>query len=458
MRIIVCGAGQVGYGIAERLAAENHDVSVIDSSSHLISKIRDTLDVRGFVGHGAHPTTLARAGADNADMIIAVTLYDEVNMIACQVAHSIFNIPTKVARIRSQSYVETRYKDLFSSDNLPIDVIISPEVEVGETVTRRIALPGAEEVVSFADETVTFVAIKCEDDCPVINTPMRQLTDLFPDLGAVVVGYARNGQVHAANSDDQLLAQDIAYVIVKRGTVRRALSIFGHEEPDARRIVIAGGGTIGSYVARRVQERMNNARVKVIEASRDRASEIAEELKNTVVLHGNSLEQSVLMEANIENSDLIVALTDDDQSNILTSVMAKRLGCKSSMALLNNASYHDFTQSLNIDAHINPRSVTLSSILQYVRRGRIRSVYSVFEGAAEIIDAEAQEGSVLLDAPLSQIDIPDGVRIGAICRDEEVILPTGDTQIIAGDRVVLFAERNSIRSAEEYFRTTEYFG
>ena len=212
MRIIICGAGQVGFGIAERLAAENHDVSVIDSSARLVQAIRDNLDVRGFVGHGAHPDVLARAGAENADMIVAVTLYDEVNMIACQVAHSLFGVPTKVARVRAQTYLESHYQDLFSREHLPIDVIISPEQEVGETVLRRISLPGASDVVRFADDAATFVAIECLEDCPVVNTPLRQLTDLFPDLGAVVVGRLREGRVEVTQSDDQLLAGDVAYV------------------------------------------------------------------------------------------------------------------------------------------------------------------------------------------------------------------------------------------------------
>jgi trk system potassium uptake protein TrkA len=458
MRVVICGAGQVGFGIAERLAAENHDVSVIDSSKTLIDNIKDTLDVRGFVGHGAHPDVLKAAGAENADMIVAVTLYDEVNMVACQVAHSLFQVPTKVARVRSQSYLEGEYSDLFSRDHMPIDVIISPEQEVGETVLRRISLPGAVDVVRFADDNIIFVAIECDADCPVLDTPLSQLTELFPDLGAVVVGYANETGVHAAHSTDQLKAGDIAYVVVERGTVRRTLSIFGHEEPDARRIIIAGGGNIGLYTAHNLEERLTSARLKLIENSRDRARQIADELSDTVVIHGSALDQAILVEADVAHADLMIALTNDDQTNILSAVMAKRLGCKSNMTLLNNVSYHGFTDTLGIDAYINPRSVTISRILQYVRRGRIRSVYSIRDGAAEMIEAEALDTSPLVGAPLRELDLPQGVRIGSVYRKGQVILPNGDTRIKAGDRVVVFAAGEAVRKTEQLFRVSlEFF-
>jgi trk system potassium uptake protein TrkA len=245
MRVIICGAGQVGYGIAERLAAEQNDVSVIDTSPELIRTIRDQLDVRGFVGHGAHPDVLELAGAQQADMFIAVTLYDEVNMTACQVAHSLFNIPTKIARIRAQAYLQPHYQNLFSRENLPIDVIISPEIEVGEMVLRRIALPGATDVVRFADDKVAMVAIECLEECPVINTPLSQLSDLFPDLPSTVVGVWRNNRLFIPHSADQLVAGDVAYVVTTKEQVRRTLGLFGHEETEALRIVIGGGGYHG---------------------------------------------------------------------------------------------------------------------------------------------------------------------------------------------------------------------
>ena len=458
MKVIICGAGRVGYGIAERLAAEENDVSVIDTSADLIQGIRDTLDVRGYVGHGAHPDMLSQAGAEQADMIIAVTLYDEVNMVACQVAHSLFNVPTKIARIRAQSYLRPHWADLFSRDHMPIDVIISPEVEVGKVVLRRIALPGATDAVRFADDAIVMVAIECLEDCPVVNTPLDQLSELFPDLNATVVGVWRHEKLFVPHSGDQLETGDLAYVVCQRDNVRRTLGLFGHEEQEAARIVIAGGGNIGFYVAKAIEERQTRTRLKIIESNRSRAVSIAESLKRTVVINGSSLDQEILVEADVQDADLIVALTNDDQVNILTSVMAKRLGCKANMALINNPSYHDFTRTLGIDAHINPREVTISRILQHVRRGRIRAVHSVQKGAGEIIEAEAMETSPLVGKPLRELELPDGVRIGAIYRDKAVIRPDGDTRIKAKDRVVIFATLDAVKHVEQMFRVSlEFF-
>ncbi|MEL6504522.1 MAG: Trk system potassium transporter TrkA [Pseudomonadota bacterium] len=458
MKVIICGAGQVGYGIAERLSMEDNDVSVVDSSAALIQVISDQLDVRGFVGHGSQPDVLQAAGAEDADMIIAVTLYDEVNMVACQVAHSLFNVPTKVARIRAQNYLKPEFGDLFSRENMPIDVIISPEIEVGEMVLRRIALPGATDAVRFADGEVAMIAIECNDDCPVIDTPLGQLSELFPDLSAVVTGIWRNGRLFVPRSNDAMVAGDLAYVVVRSDRVRRTLNIFGHEEPTASRIVIVGGGNIGLYVARALEDRQSTARVKIVESSRERAIAIADVLERSVVLHGSALDQNILTEADIEHADLMVALTNDDQVNILSSVMAKRLGCMSNLSLLNNTSYYEFTKTLGIDAHLNPRSVTISKILQHVRRGRIRGVHSVQNGAAEVIEAEALETSTLVGTPLRDLDLANGIRIGAIYRDRKVLMPDGDTVIKSRDRIVMFATASRVKQVEQMFRVSlEFF-
>jgi trk/ktr system potassium uptake protein len=458
MRVVICGAGQVGYGIAERLAAERNDVSVIDNSPELVQNIQDKLDVRGHVGHGAHPDVLARAGAEQADMIIAVTLYDEVNMVACQVAHSLFNVPTKIARIRAQSYRQPHWQNLFSRDHMPIDVIISPEVEVGDVIMRRIALPGARDVVLFAQDRIAMVAIDCDEDCPVVDTPLSQLSELFPDLRATVTGIWRERQMIVPRSDDYILNGDIAYVIAERGQIKRTLSIFGKEKPEASRIVVAGGGNIGLYLATRIEEDMPNARTKVIEQSREIAIRMADQLRRTVVLHGSALDEQLLIEAGTKNADLMVAITNDDQVNILSAVLAKKLGCESNLALLNNSGYHGFTKSLGIDDYINPRNVTISRVLQHVRRGRIRGVYSLQNGAAEIIEAEALDTSPLVGKPLRELNLPDGIRIGAIYHDDTVIQPTGDCVIRQQDRIVILALNERVREVEQMFRVSlEFF-
>lgn len=458
MRVIICGAGQVGYGIAERLAAEDNDISVIDTSAELIEVIRDTLDVRGFVGHGAHPDVLAAAGADQADMIIAATLYDEVNIVACEVAHALFNVPTKIARIRAQAYLQSHYQDLFSRDHMPIDVIISPELEVGEMVLRRIALPGVSDVVRFADENVAVLAIECLEDCPVINTPLFQLTDLFPDLAATVMAIVRNDKLFIPHSTDQMFSGDIAYVASIKSQIHRTLALFGHEEPEATRIVIAGGGNIGLHVAQTIEAKQPKTKVKLIEPNLKRANKIADELRRSLVLHGSALDQKLLYEAEIQDADLMVSLTNDDQVNMLAGVMAKRLGCKSNLVLINNPDFLDLSKSLGIDAHISPRSVTISRVLQHVRRGRIRAVHSVQKGQAEIIEAEALETSPMVGAPLRELDLPAGLRIGAIYRNGEVIKPDGNVRIKPRDRVVLFATAETVKQVEQMFRVSlEFF-
>ena len=458
MRVIICGAGQVGFGIAERLAAEKNDVSIIDTSADLIHAVRDALDVRGFVGHGSHPEVLEAAGAANADMIIAVTLYDEVNIVACEVAHALFNVPMKIARIRSQSYLRPHYQDLFSRDHLPIDVIISPELEVGEMVLRRITLPGATDVVRFADNKIIMIAIECLDDCPVINTPLAQLSELFPDLESTVVGVSRDGKLFIPRSADQLFVGDLAYVITTKDQVRRTLGLFGHDEQEATRIVIAGGGNIGLYVARTIEQHQSRTRVKIIEANRERAVSVADQLRRTVVLNGSALDQKLLLEADIPDADLMVAVTNNDQVNILSSVMAKRLGCKSNLSLINNPALQDITRSVGIDAFVNPSSVTISRVLQHVRRGRIRAVHSVQSGAAEIIEAEALETSPLVGAYLRDLDLPDGMRIGAIYRNGTVLKPHGSVMINPKDRVVIFALASAVKQVEQMFRVSlEFF-
>ncbi|MGF9691243.1 MULTISPECIES: Trk system potassium transporter TrkA [unclassified Rhizobium] len=458
MKVIICGAGQVGYGIAERLSQEKNEVSVIDTSAALINGITETLDVRGYVGHGAHPDVLDKAGAEHADMIIAVTLYDEVNIVACEVAHALFSVPTKIARIRAQSYLMPEYADLFSSKNMSIDVTISPEIEVGKMILRRISFPGATDVVRFAEDNIAMVAIECMEDCPVISTPLEQLSQLFPDLVATVVGIYRDGRLMVPRSGDQLQPGDLAYVICRRDHTRRTLGLFGHEEQEAARIVIAGAGNIGYYVARRIEEMQPKVHVKLIETDRERAVAVAEKLRHAVVLHGSALDQAILQQADIQDADLMVALTNSDQVNILGGVMAKAHGCKSSLVLVNSSSLGDVSSSLNIDSLINPRAVTISRVLQHVRKGRIRSVYAVQNGAAEIIEAEALETSPLVGRSFRELDLPAGIRIGAIYRNGEVLRPDGSTKIKARDRVVLLATSRSVRDVEQLFRVSiQYF-
>lgn len=454
MKVIICGAGQVGFGIARQLAAEQNSVTVIDQSADLVRQVTDQLDVQGVVGHGSHPTILDRAGASDADMLIAVTFSDEVNMTACQVAHSLFSVPMKVARVRAQSYLLPIWQDLFSREHMPIDVIISPELEVAKSVLRRLRVPGAFETVSFVDGRVQMVGIRLEEDCPVVDTPLNQLSELFPELHITVVGIVREDRMFVPDKHDQMIVGDDVYIICRADKVTRALDVFGHEERRAAKVIIIGAGNIGLHVAQELEREDRNVRVKMIESNKERAESAADQLDRTVVLHGDGLAQNLLREAGIHDCETVVCLTNDDEVNILASVIAKRLGGERTVALINNNTFGQLTKSLGIDSYIDPRATTVSKILRHVRRGRIRGVYSVHNGAAEIIEAEALETSPLVGKPLRDVRLPDGIIIGAIVRNDEVIQPHGDFAIETNDRVVIFAHAQMVKKVEQYFRVS----
>lgn len=458
MKVIICGAGQVGTGIAERLSAEGNDISIIDASGDLVQRANDMLEVRAIKGNAAHPDVLEQAGAREADMLIAVTLHDEVNMVACQVAHTLFDIPTTIARVRAQTYLQDQWSKLFSREHMSINSIISPEVEVGNMVLRRLETPGAFETANFADGRVVLLGIACGPDCPVVDTPLSQLAGLFPDLPAVTVAIARNETLFVPHGREQIKVGDEVYVIAAAGQVTRTLQIFGHEETQARRIVIAGGGNIGLYLAREIEARDPSTRVKIVEASRARALEIAEKLQRTVVLHGSSLSHDLLREAEIGEADCLVAVTNDDQANLLTSALAKQMGCKTCLCLINSASYTSMVRSLGIDAQINPRSITVSRVLQHLRRGRIRAVHTIHNGAGEVIEAEILETSTAVGKQIRDLDLGEGVRFGAVVRGGKVIVPHGTTELDVKDRVVLFSRADHVREVEQLFRVSpDYF-
>ncbi len=409
MKVIVCGAGQVGFNIAHYLASENNDVTIIDQRPELIRKVSDTLDVQVVLGFASHPAVLEQAGAGDADMIIAVTAADEVNMVACQVAHSLFNVPTKIARVRSQSYLAPIWANLFSREHLPIDVIISPEIEVARAITRRLQVPGAIDVIPLVGDKVRLIGVRCTAQCPLINTPLRQLTVLFPDLAIVIIGIVRDGKAIVPTSDDQMLEGDEVYFVVDTEHADRALSAFGREDQEARRIVIFGGGNIGMFLAQQLEAARPGTSIKVIESNKERAEFVAKELGHTVVIHGDVLDPEILEEASVAAAEAVVAVTNDDETNILAGLLAKRSGCRRTMALINKTTYNALVAPLGIDVAINPRTITVSNILQHVRRGRIHAVHSLHEGFGELIEADALETSPLVGKPLRDVKLPSGV-------------------------------------------------
>ncbi|MCW8862022.1 MAG: Trk system potassium transporter TrkA, partial [Rhodospirillales bacterium] len=375
MKVIVCGAGQVGSNIARYLGMEDNDVTVIDTRPELVRKLTDSLDVQGVVGHASHPDVLEQAGAGDADMFIAVTYADEVNMVACQVAHSLFHVPTKIARIRHQSYLNPMWGDLFSRDHLPIDVIISPEIEVARAVTRRLSVPGAFEMIPLVGDKVKLLGVRCDENCPLVNTPLRQLTQLFPDLNIVIIGLVRDGKAIVPTSDDQMLEGDEVYFVVDSQHVTRTMVAFGHEESEARRLIVFGGGNIGLFLGLELERDYPWVNTKIIEADAERAELIAKALPNSTIIHGDVLDPDILEEANITAADTVVSVTNDDETNILSSLLAKQTGQSRQrvITLVNKGTYENLVTTLGIDVVVNPRAITVSTILQHVRRGRIHS-------------------------------------------------------------------------------------
>ena len=451
MKVIICGAGQVGRNIAHYLAQENNFVTVIDRSADLIRKIADTLDVQAFVGHASSPPVLERAGAADADMIIAVTQSDEVNMVACQVAHSLFSVPTKLARVRNQAYLDPIWADLYSRENMPIDVIISPEIEVARAIVRRIQVPGAFDMIPLAGGLVRVIGVICTEDCPIVNTPLRQLTGLFPDLAIEVLAIVRGDRSIIPDSDDQMLPGDEVYFVAEESQVPRAMAAFGHEEPEARRVIIIGAGNIGLFLAREIERALPGIAARVIEMDKERAEHVAQQLGRTTVLYGSGLDTELLEEANVQSAELVIAVTNEDEVNILASLLAKRYGAQRAITLINKQTYNTLMGTLSIDAVVSPRTITASTILQHVRRGRIRAVHSLRDGFAEVIEAEAMETSSLIHTAIKDIRLPPGVMIGALVRDNTVVIARPGTVIKPHDRVILLAAAQSVKKIERLF-------
>ncbi|MEI4470355.1 Trk system potassium transporter TrkA [Frigidibacter sp. MR17.24] len=454
MKIIICGAGQVGWQIARHLSGERNDVTVVDSNPDLVRRASDTLDVQGVAGFASYPDVLERAGARDADLVIAATYSDEVNMVICQVAHSVFGITRKIARVRAQSYLDAIYSDLYRTDHLPIDVVISPEKEVAEAALQRLAAPATFDTENFLGNRVQLLGIALDDDCPVLNTPLRQLTDLFSTLRAIVVGVRRDGRLFAPEAEDQLFAGDQVYVFSHNEDVNRTLEIFGKETKKQERVVIIGGGNVGLAVARALERRTQRIRAKVIERDRSQAERAADALERTIVLNGDGLDMDILQEANIDRADAVLVVTDDDKTNILAAVRAKQAGCPMAIALVNDPTLVPLMGPLDIDAYINPRATTVSSILRHIRHGRVREIYSIGDAEAEIIEAQVLSTSPITGKTIRDTEFPEGVLVGAVLKGDQVVKPTGDTRIEEGDVIVLFAMAGDVPEVERLLQVS----
>lgn len=457
MKVIICGAGQVGWQIASHLAGERNKVTIVDSNPELVRRATDTLDVRGIAGFASYPDVLEKAGAKDADMIIAATQSDEINMVTCQVAHSVFGVPRKIARLRAQSYLDAIYSDLYRRDHLPIDVVISPEREVAEAALQRLAAPATFDTESFMKGRVQLLGLALDDDCPVLNTPLRQLNELFSTLRAIVVGVRREGRLFAPEPEDQLFIGDQIYVFSHSEDMNRTLDIFGKTTHKQERIVIIGGGHVGLGVARALETRTEKLRVKVIEKNRAIAENAADHLQRTIVLNGDGLDMDILLEAGIDRADAILAVTDDDKTNLLVAVRAKAAGCQMAIALVNDPSLVSLMGPLNIDAYINPRATTVSSILRHIRHGRVRAIYSIGDTEAEVIEAQVLSTSPLAGQIIRDISFPEGVLVGAVLKGDKVLKPHGDLRMEDGDVILLFALTKDVAEVERLLQVSVDF-
>ena len=454
MKVIICGAGQVGWQIARHLSGERNDVTVVDNNPDLVRRATDTLDVQGIAGFASYPDVLARAGARDAEMVIAATHSDEVNMVTCQVAHSVFGVNRKIARLRSQSYLEAIYSDLYRRDHMPIDVVISPEREVAAAALQRLSAPAAFDTEVFMDGQAQLLGISIEEECPVVNTPLRQLTDLFSTLRATVVGVRRDGRLFAPEANDQLFVEDDCYVFCHVDDIARTMEIFGKTQGKQERVVLVGGGNVGLAVAQTLESKVKRVRTKIIEKNRRCAELAAEALERTIVLNGDGLDAALLAEAGISRADAMLSVTDDDKTNMLACVRAKAEGCPYVISLINDPTLVPLMGPLGIDAYINPRATTVSSILRHIRHGRVRAVYSIGDAEAEVIEAEVLSTSPLAGNRIADVEFPEGVLVGAVRKGDDVIRPMGSTRIDEGDVVAIFSLAEDVPEVERLMQVS----
>ena len=459
MNIIICGAGRVGFTIAKILSEQGHSITIIDQSSEDIQKIDDTLDVKSIVGKATYPSILEKANATEADMIIAVTRNDEINMLICQIAFSIFNVPKKIARIRSQDYLNPKFTKVYNKENLPIDVIISPEIEIAKSLQRKLEAPGSLDNVPFANNKIRLLEILIDENCPIKDIKLNELTKKFPKLNSNIMGVIRDEKFVLLKKTDVMLKKDKAYVVINASQMNETLAAFGHTEKISNKILIIGGGNIGFNLAKNLEESFDSARVKIIEKDKERAELIASQLNNTIVINGDALDEEVLLEANLEEVQTVLALTNDDEDNLMISVLVEKfakdndeLSDKRTMALINKPNYSLLQSSLKIDDFIDPRMNTVSSILKHIHKGTIENAYSILNGEYEIIEAEIIETSELVNKELKNSNLPDEIRIGAVLRGEEVIIPRSNFVFKKEDIVVLLANKDFLHVVENMFR------
>ena len=452
MKILILGAGQVGSTVAANLASEANDITLVDTDEEVLHDLRDRLDIQTVCGRGSHPDVLEQAGIADADLLIAVTNSDETNMVACQVAYSLHHTPTRIARVRAREYL--RHAQLFSPENIPVDVIISPEQIVSRYIERLIEYPGALQVLDFASGRVQLVGIRAYYGGPLVGHEIRTLRDHMPGIDTRVAAIYRRGQGIVPTGDRVIEADDEVFFIAAREHIKTVMSELRKLDKTARRIMLAGGGNIGQRLAQALEE---NHQVKVLEHNLGRAKSLSQQLNKAIVLHGDSADEELLREENVDQMDVFCALTNDDEANILSSMLAKRMGAKKVMSLINRPAYVDLVENQEtIDVAISPQLITIGALLAYVRRGDVVAVHSLRRGAAEAIEIVAHgdsKTSRVVGRTIGEISLPEGVTIGAIVRGDEVLMGHHDIRILTDDHLIIFLlDKHKIPLVEKLFQ------
>jgi trk system potassium uptake protein TrkA len=452
MNILILGAGQVGSNVAYQLAREEaNQVTIVDIDPNALRELQDRLDVRTIAGHAAYPDVLERAGAGKADLLVALTNSDELNMVACQIAYTLFGTPTKIARIRAPEYINA--PNLFQQENMPVDVCISPEQLVTENIEQLIHYPGAFQVLEFADGKVLLVGVQAHKGGLLVGQQIRTIDEHLPDIEARIAAIYRNGYPVEPDGDTLIQENDEVFFISARKDIRVVISEMRRLEEPVRSVVIAGGGNIGYRLAKALEK---TNQVKIIERSKERAKQLSELLASSIALCGDAADEGLMLEENVDSADIFVAITNAEEANILSAMLAKRLGCKKVMALINRPSYADLVESGNIDVAISPQQVTIGSLLAHVRRGDVVKVHALRRGRAEAIEAIAHGSpgkSRVVGRSIEQIKLPQGANITTIVRGDEVLQAHHDLVVEEGDHVIVFlTDRRHVDDVERLFQ------
>ncbi len=450
MNIIICGAGEVGYSLAKYLSSDNMKVTLIDESIEKLEKISSSIDVRTLVGKSYNPEVLFQANVEEAELLISVTDNDETNILTCEISKILFDIPTTIARIKEKEFLNDKWRELFSEKGFRVDYIISPEDEIASMLARLVAVSGAHDLISFADDKVRLIGFKLESDCPVLDTPLKDLTELFPNLNTKIVLMVRNEKTIIPNKMEELSEGDDIYLLSDTNNINRVLNIFGKKIIKSRRVVIIGAGIVALNIAKILEINEPDSSITIIENNKETAERAAMQLEKANVLLGDAVEAEIMQEAEISKADIVFSVTNSDEINTLVSTLSKKAGAKNCYALLSGDKYLPVISLMDIDGIISPKELTVSKVLKYIRRGDVSDVYELQAGKAEIIEFLVKEGSKLVGIPLKDAELPDNTIIGSIVRNDTVLTPTGETIIEASDKVVMCLLHESIHQLEDF--------